>query len=45
MAEKKRPKRYRLYDKLKLSLNQANMIIDAIMGLIVLALILGVVLK
>lgn len=43
--DKRRPRRYRLYDRLNLSLNQANMIIYAIVGLIVLAVILGMILR
>jgi len=40
-VEKKRPQRYKLYDRLSLSVGTVNAIIYALIGLIVLAVLVG----
>ncbi len=42
MGEKKRPRRYRLYDKIPVSLKTMDWIIYGIVGAIVVALAVGV---
>ena len=43
--EKKMPGRYKLYDRLNLSIGAVNGIIYAIIGLIILAVLAGIVIR